>query len=214
MEDGQRVTVTLYGKNYDAVVSANAWSASIPVAAAVLPDDGYRVTASVSNKAGIPAPPDTQTLKRPENHLPLTPGQARELKRKLADEKLILIEAAVELIRRRTGGTDGYARKLWKDARVSGAVLFVNDYACRKNDLEGWLDRHAPQTSKLATPQKTKAHQYRNPSDAALIKKGRRWVAKGMSKLAAATQLAQDATGGNLEQRIERLRKLLKPSAK
>lgn len=158
--------------------------------------------------------------------LGLTPGQAREFKQSIVDAKKqwISIDATIELIQTRLATTRGHAQKLWKDARASGEVRFANeggvvadpryDSACRKDDLEGWLDRHASQTSKLATPQRTKAHQYRNPSDAALIKKGRRWVAKGMSKLAAATQLAQDATGGNLEQRIERLRKLLKPSAK
>ena len=90
VEDGQHVTVTLNDKSYDAVVSANTWSASVTVAdlmRAVPPDGGYKVTASVSNKAGSLAMSATQTGKLRENLLPLTPGQARELEQAVLESK-------------------------------------------------------------------------------------------------------------------------------
>jgi hypothetical protein len=191
------------------VVSANAWSASIPVAAAVLPDDGYRVTANVSNKAGIPAPPDTQTWKRRESQLRFTPGQAREIKRSIVEQQLIFNDVAIELIKKRLGITTGYAQKLLRDARNSGEVRCINDNGINKGDLIGWLDRHPPQTSKPATPKKGKVHNYRHAGDAALVARGLKMVTKGMTNSEAARQLAPQATGGTELQRIDRLRRLI-----
>ena len=51
--------------------------------------------------------------------------------------------------------------------------------------------------------------QHRYASDAPLIERGRQMVASGMSKRQAATKLAAQAEGGSLEQKAERLRKLL-----
>ena len=66
VEDGQHVTLTFNGHNYDAVVTSNAWTTSVPstdLAHAVLPDGSYTVTANVSDAVGNPATPATQTLK-------------------------------------------------------------------------------------------------------------------------------------------------------
>jgi hypothetical protein len=76
-----------------------------------------------------------------------------------------------------------------------------------KSDLADWLDRQAPQQS-LQVPSKTEpVHRY--SGDGALIEEGRRLIADGMSKRSAAKQLAPRAEGGALDQREERLRKLL-----
>jgi hypothetical protein len=52
-------------------------------------------------------------------------------------------------------------------------------------------------------------HQYRYPGDAQLIERGRQMVKEGMSKLKAAEKLAVEAEGGTIQQRTERLRKLI-----
>jgi hypothetical protein len=54
-----------------------------------------------------------------------------------------------------------------------------------------------------------KEHKYRFHGDAALVARGRKMTADGISKSAAAKKLAPEAEGGTLEQKIERLRKLL-----
>ena len=60
-ENGQTVTVTLGGKSYTATASGGTWSVSVPSADAVLLNHGntYAITASVSDKAGNAAAPDT-----------------------------------------------------------------------------------------------------------------------------------------------------------
>ena len=57
VEDGQHVTVSLNGQNYDAVVNSGAWTATVPTAALASLTDGsnYTVTADVSDAAGNPA---------------------------------------------------------------------------------------------------------------------------------------------------------------
>jgi hypothetical protein len=84
-----------------------------------------------------------------------------------------------------------------------------------EDDLIDWLDRQPPEPKK-ATPNRRvrhppapEEHRYRNPDDAPLVRAARKRVAKGMSKLAAATLFAPKAVGGTLEQRVERLRKLI-----
>jgi hypothetical protein len=73
-----------------------------------------------------------------------------------------------------------------------------------KDDFLDWLDRyHAPQT----TTQQTEQHRY--PGDADLIEEGRKLFADGLSKRQAAAKLAPRARGGSIEQRTERLRKLI-----
>jgi Ca2+-binding RTX toxin-like protein len=65
VEDGQHVTVQLNGQAYDAVVSGNAWTATVPaadLAHAQLPDGSYQVTADVSDAAGNPAVQATHGL--------------------------------------------------------------------------------------------------------------------------------------------------------
>jgi hypothetical protein len=158
--------------------------------------------------------------RRPTRSLGLTPGQARELKQSITNAKQwITVDAAIELIEKRLGTTTGYAQKLLKDARNSGEVRCINsdrfiddprnDLFFNKDDLIGWLDRHAPPTSKPATPSKDKVHHYRNPDDEALVKEGRRLIAKKrVTKSEAARQLADRATGGSFAQRVARLRRL------
>ena len=148
-----------------------------------------------------------------------TPQQKQQLKQWHADGKQwISIDALIELIRNCTGTTKGYAQKLWKDARASGEVRYANDdklkdphydYAGRKDDLEGWLDRRGLRTDKPATKQKTKVHHYRHAGDAGLVARGLKLVAKGASNSEAARRLAPHAIGGTLEQRIDRLRRLV-----
>lgn len=74
----------------------------------------------------------------------------------------------------------------------------------RKDDL-------ARLVAKLEAPTEpaSREHRHRHHTDAELIEEGRRLCANGMSKRAAARQLAPQAEGGDLDQRAERLRKLI-----
>jgi hypothetical protein len=149
----------------------------------------------------------------------LSESQRRQLEEWLADGKQwISVDETIKFIKTRVATTLGHAQKLLKDARASGAVQYANDdgmvrdprydYAYRKDDLAGWLDRQALQ--KPGKPKtRPRVHRYRHAEDAALIKEGRRMVNAGMTKLAAAKKLAPRAVGGTVEQRIERLRKLI-----
>ena len=60
-EDGQVVTVTLAGKSYTSTAASGAWQVQVPSADAVLLNHGntYAISASVSDKAGNAAVPDT-----------------------------------------------------------------------------------------------------------------------------------------------------------
>jgi hypothetical protein len=80
----------------------------------------------------------------------------RDLKQWIAGgQQWISVDEAIELIKTSLATTLGHARKLLLDARASGEVRYANDdglvkdprfdYAFRKDDLEGWLDRHHPQ---------------------------------------------------------------------
>ncbi|WP_181165620.1 Ig-like domain-containing protein [Mesorhizobium sp. B2-4-12] len=65
VDDGQHVTVSLNGHSYDAVVTSNAWTATVPAAALThiaLADGSYQVTADVSDVAGNPATQATHSL--------------------------------------------------------------------------------------------------------------------------------------------------------
>jgi hypothetical protein len=153
--------------------------------------------------------------------LTFTPEQEQGLKESIADaSQWISVEKAIELIKSRLSTTTGHARKLLADARASKEVEYLNDdgiikdprfdYAYRKDDLEGWLDRHYPQTTAQPTMQpETKKTSHRHAGDAELIEEGLQMHKAGMSKLQAATKLAAKAKGGSLDQRIERLRKLI-----
>ena len=56
VEDGQQVTLVLGGVTYLALVGANAWTATVPLAdLAALAEGSQPVTADVANVAGIPA---------------------------------------------------------------------------------------------------------------------------------------------------------------
>jgi hypothetical protein len=148
----------------------------------------------------------------------LTPSQRKQLKQWIAKlGQLISTEDARALIKRLFKTTDGHAQALLTAARKSGEVQFMNDdgivgdaqydYAWSKDDLVGWLKRQPVRAN--TTPAKNRAPRYRYAGDAALIKQGRKLVAEGMSKLAAAKELAPKANGGNLDQRVARLRKLI-----
>ncbi|HNG58898.1 MAG TPA: Ig-like domain-containing protein, partial [Cellvibrionaceae bacterium] len=52
VEDGAKLSLTLNGKNYEAVVNNNAWSISLPASDAQALDASELVAAKVSNKAG------------------------------------------------------------------------------------------------------------------------------------------------------------------
>jgi hypothetical protein len=54
-----------------------------------------------------------------------------------------------------------------------------------------------------------RSHRYNNPTDALLVKEARELVKGGMTKINAARKVAPKATGGDLDQRINRLRKLI-----
>ena len=105
----------------------------------------------------------------------------------------------------RSGSRDGGSVLLLVDDGIVGMrpghqnepILYYN-----KDDLMDWLNRQAPQTQTQQT-----GHRY--ASDGQLIKKGRQMVARGMSKRQAAARLAPKAEGGSIDQRIERLRKLI-----
>jgi hypothetical protein len=60
-ENGQTVTVTLNGKSYTATAASGAWQVEVPSADAVQLNHGntYAISASVSDKAGNAAVPDT-----------------------------------------------------------------------------------------------------------------------------------------------------------
>ncbi|HEY6530636.1 MAG TPA: Ig-like domain-containing protein [Cellvibrionaceae bacterium] len=58
VEDGAKVSFTVNGKNYEAIVNNNSWSAMIPAADASSLDTKEIVTATVTNKAGDKASTD------------------------------------------------------------------------------------------------------------------------------------------------------------
>ena len=88
--------------------------------------------------------------------------QKQKLKQWLADGKQwISIDEVIQLIETQLATTRGHAQKLWKDARASGEVRVANDdklkdpgydYACRKDDLVGWLDRREPPSPPPSPP--------------------------------------------------------------
>ncbi len=56
VEDGQVLTVTLNGKDYQATVSGNAWSVAVPAAdVQALAEGNHSVTANVTNAVGVAA---------------------------------------------------------------------------------------------------------------------------------------------------------------
>ena len=140
--------------------------------------------------------------------------EEQQLKQRISEGKQwISVERAVDLIQNCLSTTTGHAQKLLKDARASGEVRYANgdgivndprfDYAYRKDDLGGWLDRQFSKPKVSTGP----AHRY--PGDTQLLEEGRELVRGGMSKRKAAEQLAPKAKGGSIEQKIERLRKLI-----
>jgi hypothetical protein len=74
-----------------------------------------------------------------------------------------------------------------------------------EDDFTYWLDQQFDK--RKASKSNPRPRRYNNAGDAALVKEGRALVKGGMSKMAAARQLAPRAIGGSLEQRINRLRK-------
>src|SRR5438270_592567 len=59
VEDGQHVTVVLNGTSYDATVTGNAWTTTVPhadLAHATLPDGSYQVTADDRKSTRLPSP--------------------------------------------------------------------------------------------------------------------------------------------------------------
>jgi hypothetical protein len=93
---------------------------------------------------------------RTEPVLPLTEAQQQQLKQWIAEPRQwILPDEAVRLIKDYLNTTQGRARKLLLKARKSGEVDFANDdpagdprydYAYKKDDLLGRLNRRYPQT--------------------------------------------------------------------
>lgn len=147
----------------------------------------------------------------------------------MANERWLSFDDAVEIIRAHLDASIGRSQKVMRAARASGEIrsddadLLVltaddgvvgmdlrpgakkqNDVRFSHDDLMDWLKRNAPETSvSKAQPQ----HRY--PTDASLVEQGHELMAAGMSKRQAARKLAHDAEGGDLDQRTERLRKLL-----
>ena len=151
-------------------------------------------------------------------------------------EQWLTFDEAVALTRSRIGGSVGRAEATLRRARDSGEVRSRYDYTrhpvlltaddgildislrpgalnkggvksdcgevVSKDDLEDWLDRLTPRM-KVSKPK----HRY--ASDTPLLKEARQLVANGISKLQAAQQLAPKASGGSIQQRTERLRKLI-----
>jgi hypothetical protein len=146
-------------------------------------------------------------------------------------DEWLLFDEATALFRRRLNASVGKAQAVLKAAIASDEIRhrpneaaiieeWERDFDIRrgvqrekppdeynKADLLYWLDRQSSQTDKPTPAQKNKT--YRHAGDAALIKQGRKLVAGGMTKLAAAKQLASKAVGGSFDQRVERLRKLI-----
>lgn len=97
----------------------------------------------------------------------LTPKQKTKLNEWLEDGKLwISVDAAIRLIEERLNTTTGHAQKLLADARASREVRFGNDdgivcdprfdYAFRKDDLIGWLDRQFAKQQPTDKPRRTR----------------------------------------------------------
>jgi hypothetical protein len=106
----------------------------------------------------------------------------------------------------RFAADDGWPyRNLMQGGVVPLAVRYPGYYS--EADFISWLDLEFDKGK--ASKSKARPRRYRNASDAALVKEGRKMVAGGMTKMAAARVVAKKATGGSLEQRIERFRKLL-----
>jgi hypothetical protein len=79
-----------------------------------------------------------------------------------------------------------------------------------KSDLEDWLGRQRLPASTQQQSPATRQPVHRYAGDAALIEEGRKLITGGMSARKAARGLAPRAEGGTIEQREERLRKLLR----
>ncbi|MEY4590851.1 MAG: hypothetical protein RL497_2927, partial [Pseudomonadota bacterium] len=62
VEDGAKITVTVNGKTYEAVVNANAWSVSMPATDAQALGNSEKITAAVTNKAGDTAKIDRTVI--------------------------------------------------------------------------------------------------------------------------------------------------------
>ena len=117
---------------------------------------------------------------------------------------------AKEMIRDRLGCSVGRAQALLQIVCTAepSEVRSCNDdpqrrwertWCISKSDVADWLDRQAPQKAEPT-------HRY--SGDAALIERGRKMIADGMTKSEDARRLAPDAEGGSDEQRYNRLRKL------
>jgi hypothetical protein len=90
--------------------------------------------------------------------------------------------------------------------KVSGSVLdIIADI--RAQGAAAQQPEPSPPSPKPAA--KPRVHRYRYAGDSKLIARGRRMIGRGMTKLAVAKQLADKATGGDYDQRVARLRKLL-----
>jgi hypothetical protein len=74
----------------------------------------------------------------------------------------------------------------------------------RRDNLDRFIASIAP-----ASEERRKPARHRHAGDAELAEEGRDLVAGGMSKRKAAEKLALRAEGGTIDQRIERLRKLI-----
>jgi hypothetical protein len=82
--------------------------------------------------------------------------------------------------------------------------IFVNE-----EDLES-LIATLPEPEPLSSDDQPLPHQYRYPGDARLVEAGKKLkVDGGLSIRAAARKLAPEAEGGSLDQKEERLRKLI-----
>ncbi|MEY4589450.1 MAG: hypothetical protein RL497_1526, partial [Pseudomonadota bacterium] len=62
VEDGAKITVTVNGKTYAAVVNASAWSVSMPATDAQALGNSEKITATVTNKAGDTAKIDRTVI--------------------------------------------------------------------------------------------------------------------------------------------------------
>ncbi|MDW3211901.1 MAG: Ig-like domain-containing protein [Reichenbachiella sp.] len=92
VEDGQTITVSLNGEDYDATVTGNAWTLDIPAAdVQALTEGDNDITANVSDVAGNPATEATKTV-----DYDVTPPEIPSVVSQITSDKTPTLEGTAE----------------------------------------------------------------------------------------------------------------------
>jgi ribosomal protein L18E len=124
VEDGQKVSIVINGKTYEAVVTGNTWSTSVPAADVQAFDPSEKVTATVTDKAGNTSAPAEKTVARDADKPTITinPIAGDDVINSTEDDAPVLVSGKT------TGVEDGQKVTLVINGKTYEAVVTNNSW--------------------------------------------------------------------------------------